>query len=88
MPLDLSTRRVMVTGGSGFLGSRVVAKLRERGVRDIFVPRSAEYNLVDRDACRRAIQDSRAGRDHPPGGGGRRHRRQHARTRAASSSRT
>ncbi len=59
MPLDLSTRRVMVTGGSGFLGSRVVAKLRERGVRDVFVPRSAEYNLVDRAACRRAIQDSR-----------------------------
>src|SRR6266540_1960256 len=60
MPLDLSTRRVMVTGGSGFLGRRVVAKLRERGVRDVFVPRSAEYDLVDRDACRRAIRDSRA----------------------------
>ena len=60
MPLDLSTKRVMVTGGSGFVGRRVVAKLRERGVRDIFVPRSAEYNLVDRGACRRAIQDSQA----------------------------
>ncbi len=60
MPLDLSTRRVMVTGGSGFLGRQVVAKLRERGVQDIFVPRSAQYDLVDRDACRRAIQDSRA----------------------------
>jgi GDP-L-fucose synthase len=59
MPLDLSTRRVMVTGGAGFLGRRVVAKLRERGVQDVFVPRSAEYNLVDRAACRRAIQDGR-----------------------------
>ena len=59
MPLDLSTRRVLVTGGAGFLGRRVVAKLREHGVRDVFVPRSAEYDLVDRDACRRAIQDSR-----------------------------
>src|SRR3954468_14682026 len=60
MPLDLSTRRVMVTGGSGFVGRRVVAKLRERGARDVFVPRSADYNLVDRDASRRVIRDSGA----------------------------
>ncbi len=59
MPLDLSTRRVMVTGGAGFLGSRVVATLRDRGVRDIFVPRSADYNLVERDVCKRVIQDAR-----------------------------
>jgi len=51
----------MVTGGAGFLGQRVVAKLREHGADDVFVPRSAEYDLVDCDACRRAIQDSRAG---------------------------
>jgi GDP-L-fucose synthase len=60
MPLDLSTRRVMVTGGAGFLGSRVVATLRARGARDVFVPRSTQYNLVERDDCRRAIRDSRA----------------------------
>ena len=60
MPLDLSTRRVMVTGGAGFLGQRVVAKLREHGAHDVFVPRSAQYDLVDRDACRRAIHDSGA----------------------------
>jgi GDP-L-fucose synthase len=50
----------MVTGGSGFVGRRVVAKLHERGVRDVFVPRKAEYDLVERDDVRRAIQDSRA----------------------------
>ena len=49
----------MVTGGSGFLGRRVVAKLREHGVREIFVPRRSEYDLVEREASRRAIQDSR-----------------------------
>ena len=58
MPLDLSTRRVMVTGGAGFLGSRVVASLRDRGVRDVFVPRSVDYNLVEREACKRVIQDA------------------------------
>jgi len=49
----------MVTGGSGFLGRQVVAKLRERGVRDVFVPRKAQYDLVNRDACRQAIADGR-----------------------------
>ena len=49
----------MVTGGSGFLGRRVVAKLRERGVREPFVPRKAQYDLVDRGACRRVIADGR-----------------------------
>jgi GDP-L-fucose synthase len=49
----------MVTGGSGFLGRRVVAKLRERGVADVFVPRKAQYDLVDREACRQAIADGR-----------------------------
>jgi GDP-L-fucose synthase len=41
--------RVVVTGGGGFLGSVVVRRLRERGCRDLFVPRSAEYDLRDRD---------------------------------------
>ena len=59
MPLDLSTRRVLVTGGSGFLGRRVVAKLEEHGARDVFVPRKAQYNLVDREAARRVLEDAR-----------------------------
>ena len=59
MPIDLSTRRVMVTGGSGFLGRKVVARLKQAGCRDVFVPRKADYDLVDRDAVRRAIRDGR-----------------------------
>jgi GDP-L-fucose synthase len=52
-------RRVLVTGGDGFLGSYVVEKLRERGCTEIFIPRIQEYDLVRMEACRRAVADSR-----------------------------
>ena len=54
-----STKRVVVTGGAGFLGSFVVEKLRQRGCRDIFVPRSKDYNLVDLEAVHRLYRDAR-----------------------------
>jgi GDP-L-fucose synthase len=60
MPLDLSSRRVLVTGGAGFLGREVVARLEDAGCTNIFVPRSADYDLVDRDAARRVLRDSQA----------------------------
>src|SRR3989454_8935501 len=50
-------RRVLVTGGAGFLGSRVVAQLKAAGARDIAVPRSKTLNLFDRENCRRAVKN-------------------------------
>ncbi len=49
---------VMVTGGSGFLGDRVVGKLRQRGCQRIFVPHSKDYDLVQKEAVQRAVKDS------------------------------
>ena len=45
-------KRVIVTGGAGFLGSFVVEELKRRGATDITVPRSAEYDLRDGGAIR------------------------------------
>jgi GDP-L-fucose synthase len=52
-------RRVLVTGGSGFLGSFVVARLQSRGARHVFVPRSRDYDLVDLGAVRRLYREQR-----------------------------
>jgi GDP-L-fucose synthase len=46
-------KRVVVTGGAGFLGSFVIEKLKQHGATDIFIPRIEEYNLVDHDGIRR-----------------------------------
>ena len=52
-------RRVMVTGGGGFLGTAVVRRLQQAGATDIFVPRSRDYDLRTRDGIDRALADGR-----------------------------
>lgn len=54
-----SERRVLVTGGAGFLGSHTVDRLRAVGAGEIFVPRRQEYDLLDREAARRLLVDTR-----------------------------
>src|SRR5713226_1596728 len=51
-------KRVVVTGGAGFLGSFVVEKLRERGCQHLLVPRSKEHDLRDRDAVVRLYREA------------------------------
>jgi GDP-L-fucose synthase len=55
-----SDKRVIVTGGSGFLGSFVVEKLRQRGALEIMVPHYEDYDLRNIEAIQRLFDDLEA----------------------------
>jgi GDP-L-fucose synthase len=57
--LDLAGKRVLVTGGAGFLGMPVCRLLSERGAGEVIVPRSAEHDLTDADAVARLFEQAR-----------------------------
>jgi GDP-L-fucose synthase len=52
-------KRVTITGGAGFLGSYVVSRLKKYGCRNIFIPRSKEYDLVNMDAVKNLYSDAK-----------------------------
>jgi GDP-L-fucose synthase len=48
--MEFARKRITVTGGSGFLGRFLVARLTERGATEVFVPRKRHYDLSQREA--------------------------------------
>jgi GDP-L-fucose synthase len=52
-------RRILVTGGAGFLGRRVCAQLEERGARELIVPRRKACDLTDAAAVRALFAETR-----------------------------
>jgi GDP-L-fucose synthase len=55
----LSGKRICVTGGGGFLGRRVVERLRERGCEDVFVVRKRDFDLVQGSDVERLYREAR-----------------------------
>lgn len=52
-------KRIVVTGGAGFLGTALISNLEARGATDIFIPRAADYDLTDPVAVSRLYEDAR-----------------------------
>src|SRR5262249_51952298 len=59
MPLALDRSRVLLTGGSGFLGSFVAEALTRRGAREVVIPRSREHDLTDARATQALFERGR-----------------------------
>lgn len=51
--------RILVTGGSGFLGRQVLAVLEQRGFLHVFAPRRADYDLTQADQVQACVRDIR-----------------------------
>ncbi|OKH18457.1 GDP-L-fucose synthase family protein [[Limnothrix rosea] IAM M-220] len=56
--IDLSQKKILVTGGAGFLGKQVVQQLIEAGAQaeNITVPRSKDYDLCQLEACQAVVK--------------------------------
>ncbi|MEL6352526.1 MAG: GDP-L-fucose synthase [Cyanobacteria bacterium J06627_28] len=56
--MELANKKILVTGGAGFLGKQVVAQLKAAGAQEenILVTRSRDYDLTKMDACQRAVE--------------------------------
>ena len=50
-------KKVVITGGAGFLGRFVIQEIKRRGGNQLFVPRSYEYDLRKVSAIRRLLKE-------------------------------
>ena len=56
MAMDLSNKRICVTGGAGFLGTHLIKNLKSKGAKEIYIPTIEEYDLVKQADIRRMLE--------------------------------
>jgi GDP-L-fucose synthase len=57
--MDLASKRIVVTGGAGFLGGHLVERLQAMGCSSVFVPKFEDFDLTRMEAVDRLFRDQR-----------------------------
>lgn len=57
--ISLADKRIIVTGGAGFLGSHLIRRLLQMKCRNVFAPTHSEYDLTDGSAVKRLFTEHR-----------------------------
>ena len=56
--MEWHNKSVVVTGGTGFLGSKIVSQLKEKGAKNILIPKSNEYDLRNKENAKKITKNA------------------------------
>jgi GDP-L-fucose synthase len=56
--IDLSNKRITITGAHGFLGKHLVEEFKKNNLTNLFLPTHVEYNLVEKENCEKIAKES------------------------------